>query len=96
MSTLTIAAESRVVAAHNVELRDLGNAAVLVGEKEEDQFGLSSTGRRIWLLLAEEDSVEAVVSRLAEEFDISAEECRDDVTSFLQELLALGLVQVAE
>ncbi len=94
MSLKPIAAESRIIAAANVEVRDLGDAAVLVGETDDDHFGLSPTGRRIWLLLEEADSVNDIVNRIATEFEITTEECRDDVTGFLEELLSLGLAEV--
>ena len=56
-------------------------------------FILDETGHFIWELLAASLSAEAIVEKICEDFDISPEQARMDVDSFLDELKNECLIQ---
>lgn len=56
---------------------------------------LDPTGLRVWELLAERQSVEAICHVLELEFDVSADTCRAEVLEFLGQLAHAGLLQPA-
>jgi len=76
-------------------MRRLTGAGILV-EAQGNHFGINQVGVRIWELLEDAGSVDALVDALLREFDISAMRCRAEVDAFLAELLARGLVERAE
>lgn len=55
-------------------------------------FGLDKRGSRIWALLEQPSTVDAIVAALLQHYDTTAEKCRADVLAFMQELLAQQLV----
>jgi hypothetical protein len=54
---------------------------------------LNQTAQRLWELLQEPMTTEAVVERLVHEFDIDPRQCRADVVPALMELRAAGAVE---
>ena len=57
-------------------------------------YGLNAVGTRIWDLIAEPQSVDALCEQLRQEFDVGEEECRRDVIALLDEFRAEGLATV--
>ena len=78
-----------------VEMRRLTGAGVLV-DAQGNHFGVNQVGVRIWDLLDDAGSVDALVETLRREFDISDARCREEAEAFVGELLAQGLVERAE
>jgi hypothetical protein len=77
-----------------VEVRRLIGAAILV-DAQGNHFGVNEVGVRIWELLAEAQSLDALVATLLREFEISDSRCREEAQAFLDELLARELVERA-
>lgn len=57
-------------------------------------FGLDTVGRRIWELLEQPQSFEALCSVLQGEFAVDAETCRTDVRGFLSQMAEAELVEL--
>ncbi len=78
-----------------VEMRRLTGAGILV-DAQGNHFGVNQVGVRIWDLLDETGSVDALVETLLREFETSPARCREEAEAFLGELLARGLIERAE
>lgn len=78
--------------APNVIFKQVGEELVLLDFDGAVYYGLDEVGARIWQLLGETDSVDAIVTALAGEYDAPAEEIRADVERLLEELAARGLL----
>jgi hypothetical protein len=76
----------------DVIFRDLGGEAVLLDLASGRYFGLNPVGTRIWTLLAEGATVDAVVAALTQEFDGDPAAIARDVDELVAELAARGLV----
>ena len=76
--------------------QELGGETVLLNLSNENYFGLDEVGTRVWQLLGETHSANAVVTRLIEEYDVSAEQLRTDVARLITELVTAGLVSLGE
>ncbi len=79
-------------------LRDIGGQALLVpvGAKVKDMnalITLNPTGRRVWELLAEDRTPEALIERITAEFEADPARVQADVRAFLERLEQLGLVE---
>ncbi len=55
-------------------------------------YGLDKRGSRIWGLLENPTTVDALVQSLLQHYDTTAEKCRADVVAFLETLAANQLV----
>jgi hypothetical protein len=79
-------------------LQNVGGQDLLVplGAKVMDMnslITLNATGRRVWELLAEDHSVEYLVTEVVKQFDVDLERAHADVQAFLDELNRLGLLK---
>ena len=54
---------------------------------------LNDTGRCIWELLAEERSVDGLVTAVVERFVVDRERARADVQAFLDDIARMGLLE---
>jgi hypothetical protein len=57
-------------------------------------YSFNGTGTLIWKLLASPRSVAALASAVAQEYEVDPEQAENDVTSFVNEMKAVGLVEV--
>ena len=82
----------RLTIPEDVMVRDLGGEAVLLHLGTGTYFGLDSVGTRIWHLLAEHQSTEAVIPLLLQEFDVDERKLRLDLEALVTQLLAQRLL----
>ncbi|HTQ80696.1 MAG TPA: PqqD family protein [Thermoanaerobaculia bacterium] len=76
-----------------VLFRDLDGEAVLLDLKSGQYFGLNEVGTRIWNLIVAHGAVEPAWLALCAEFDAPADRLRSDLMSFLERLIARGLLE---
>ena len=86
----------RVTIPEDVAVRDLDGEAVLLHLGSGAYFGLDSVATRVWNLLAEHQSTEAVISLLLQEFEVDEERLREDLDALLTQLLTQHLLVPAD
>ena len=87
-----MAATRRLLANQVVVAAELNEEAVLLNVETGIYFGLDTVGAFIWPLLAEGTTEVAIVDRVLDAFDAEAVQVRSDVASFVDALIAKGLV----
>ena len=70
----------------------VGDELVMMSAEKGNYIGLSEVGARIWELIETPQTVETVITRLQQEYDVPPEMCRAEVDSFLGELKTHGAV----
>lgn len=65
---------------------------ILMSRKRRSHFILNRIGARIWHILETPRTVHEICDALMEEFEITAEFCRDEVRKFLDELGKAGVI----
>ena len=78
----------------DVLVRQLGDESVLLNLHNESYFGLDEVGTRMWAALMDESTIEAAYRNLADEFEVSAEQLRHDLSKLVTDLLDAGLIEV--
>ena len=86
----------RLTIPEDVVVRDLAGEAVLLHLGTGTYFGLDTLGTRIWHLLAEHQSTEAIVAHLLQEFDVNERQLRLDLEALVTQLLAQRLLIAAD
>lgn len=56
--------------------------------------GLDAVGTRIWQLLEREQTVAALRAALLDEYEVTIEQCQQDLLAFLKDLAAQNLIEV--
>jgi len=77
-----------------VLFRELEGEAVVLNLSSSMYFGLDTVGTRIWHLCVAHGSLRAVFEAMQQEFDAPADTLESDLMTFVDQLLATGLVTV--
>jgi hypothetical protein len=70
----------------------VGSEMVLLDYDRGIYYGLNPVGARVWQLLSEGSSVEQVIERLTDEYDVTRAALEADVAALLRDLQAKELV----
>lgn len=87
-----ISFSERAVVPSNVLVRFLDQESVLLNLETEKYFGLDAVGTRMWQLATSAPTLDAALSQLLEEYDVSAETLRSDLSGLLEHLQENGLI----
>ena len=71
---------------------DMNGSTVMMDIMTGKYYNLGQVGGRIWELLEEPMTVAALLGKLTEEYDVSAQQCRADTMPFLGTLVQRGLL----
>ena len=72
---------------------EVDRTVVMMSIDQGRYFGLEGVGPRIWSLLEQPRSFRQLCEALLDEFEIAPEDCRREVTTFLEELRRADLVR---
>ena len=73
----------------------LADETVLMDAASGDYMGLNPVGTVVWSLLEEEQTMNTMIAKLLDRYEVSAEQCQQELTTFLQELDKRKMITVA-
>ena len=91
---MLISPETTVVVSQNLAVADLGDEAVLLDPSTGNYYALNEVAARILELATSETTVDMIVTALLDEYDVDRERLEADVSVFVQDLEAKGLLDV--
>lgn len=68
--------------------------SVILDMESEKYFGLDGTATAMWTALTSTGSIAEAYQRLLEEFDVEEGRLREDLLSFIDQLVGRGLIRV--
>ena len=74
--------------------QEVSGETVLLDLQSEFYFGLDKTGTRIWELLQSGLSIQDLIGKMLDEFEVDRQTLEADVNALLEKLLDAGLVSV--
>ncbi len=89
-------ASTRVRATSKQVHTRIEDECVILALSNSVYYGLDPVGTEIWEMIQEPITVDDIITRLTDVFDITADECRNDVLALLQRLAEEGLIEEAE
>lgn len=80
------------------EVKDEGGSAFILAHdpKTGDMYEFNDVGSEIFLLIKDNIPIRKVFDVLTHEYDVTADEIREDVQLFIERFIELGLIRVAE
>lgn len=72
----------------------IGDELVMFDADAGKYYSLNPVASKIWLLLDEPNSIRELCEKLTDTYDISRENCVQEVTGFLPDLQEKGLIEV--
>jgi hypothetical protein len=88
--------DTLLVRSDGVVSAPMGDGMAMMDLESGQYFVLTEVAAEIWDRLAEPVPVSALCAALAGVYDVSPEQCRDEVLSFLETTHAKGLIRVVE
>jgi hypothetical protein len=70
----------------------VGDELVMMSAEKGNYISLSEVGARIWELIETPQEVDTVCAQLQQEYEVAPETCRNEVETFLNELVKHGAV----
>lgn len=70
----------------------LHNHLVMLDLQKGKYFSLNPVAARIWALLEKPHSIDELCNSLIEEYDVDADQCRQEVEEYLSEMKNLDLI----
>ena len=93
-TSVLMASQNQVSADLSPEL--CGDEVVILDLKEGTYYELSEVGARIWTLMQQPRSIQAVLDTLIEEYDVAPQQCEEDVLALVEDLARHGLVEIKD
>jgi len=84
----------RVTVPAHVMVREVQGESVLLNLNSERYFGLDEVGTRMWAALVASVSVQAAYEVLLGEYDVEAEQLRQNLQELIAKLVENGLLEV--
>jgi hypothetical protein len=72
---------------------NLDNEVVVLNLQNSLYYGIDDVGACAWQAITEPKPVGEICKKVAEEFGVTVEQCRDDIIGFLEKLEKAGLVR---
>lgn len=94
--SMTDIGNSKVVASDSVAMSELDGGAALLDLERNIYFSLNGTGAVIWKAIEKPSSMDDVCSAVAEQFVVSVDQCRSDVTRLIGQLMDAKLARLAD
>lgn len=80
----------------HVVAREVGEETVILDLESGSYLGLDPVGARMWSLMGEGKTVDAVCATMLEEYEVSAEVLKADLLKLVEELTARDLLRVRQ
>ncbi len=83
-----------LVPAH-VLIRQVDTESVLLNLQNQRYFGLDEIGTRMWITLTTAESIQAAYDVLVNEYEVDAEQLRQNLKDLIAKLVEHGLIEIA-
>jgi Coenzyme PQQ synthesis protein D (PqqD) len=90
----TLSTETVIVATEGQISSDLAGESVILHLQSGVYYGLNEVGAHIWSMIQQPTTVPKIRSAVLETYDVEPEVCDRDILSLLQDLQAVGLVEI--
>ena len=70
----------------------LGDNQIMMHIGKGKYFGLNPVGKRIWELIENPETLGEITELLLSEYDISAEQCKQEVHEFMEKAVKYGII----
>lgn len=74
---------------------EMGEELVMMSMENNAYYGFDKIGKIIWEMLKEPISIQTLLDRLTERYDVSEQQCLDDITPFLEKLRDENLIDIS-
>lgn len=92
----SLSLNSRLRIPEGILFHDFQGEMVLLNLNTGVYFGLNNVGTRTWQLIREHRSLKKVAEALVEEYEVSQDQCEEDLLALVREMTESRLIEVVE
>jgi len=85
--------DTKIIGSDQILSSDLGDEIVMMSIDEGKYFSLRGPAGRVWELLKQPVTPKAMIDILIEEYDVSAEQCEDELIALINDMFDGKLVK---
>ncbi len=74
----------------------MDDEVVMMSIDKGNYYGLNPVAAEIWEMLTGPMTVQAIIDRLLEEFDVEPDQCHTEVVAYLTKLVNEGLITISD
>ncbi|XPV69514.1 MAG: PqqD family peptide modification chaperone [Halarcobacter sp.] len=74
---------------------EMDSELVMMDLELNNYYGLNKIGKDIWELLENDLTLEELCNKLIEKYEVSFEQCNEDISPFIEKLEKLNIVKVS-
>lgn len=93
-SSQSLSPQSIVVASQTQVSSELQDESVILDVRSGNYYGLNDVGASIWAIIQAPTPVAVIQSAILDEYDVTPDECNQDVLTLLHQLIDIGLVYI--
>ncbi|MGH1426705.1 MAG: PqqD family peptide modification chaperone [Arenicella sp.] len=80
----------------SINAREFDGETVMMNKTLDSYFGLDEVATRIWQIIEKQHTIIEIRDILVTEYDISPEQCLDDIRPFIEKLITDELAIIVE
>ncbi|RAJ76669.1 coenzyme PQQ synthesis protein D (PqqD) [Chitinophaga dinghuensis] len=84
--------EEKIALSESCIVREMGDGFVILNLSTERFYELKEVGKRFWELISENKEYTLTLNILQEEYDVTAEQLRKDISRLTEDLKKAGLI----
>lgn len=89
-----ISLNTQVISNKKVVSCDLEGETAMLNMEDGVYYGLNNVGASVWNHIQKVRSVQEVVDKILEEYEVKPDQCQEDIVQLLEELLEKGLIKI--
>jgi hypothetical protein len=86
--------DSKIVGETNIVFNEMDGETIMMSIENGEYYGINSIGSRIWTLLESPKAVSEICDTLLRDYDVTPEQCAQDVLHFLNKMAEKGVVRI--
>lgn len=90
----TIVLNSVIAGKKEIAIADMDGEVVMMSLETGKYYNLGSMGTIIWGMIENPVSVETIISKLLDKYEVTQQQCEAEVISFLNAMAKQGLLEI--
>ena len=86
--------DSKIVRDNEIIFSEMDGETVMMSIEKGEYYGINPIGSRIWGLLDSPKKVSELCDTLLPDYDVTPEQCAQDVLSFLNRMAEKGIIKI--
>jgi len=94
-SSFNITTQTIISRCENLIYKDIDNETVMLSIENEEYYNLNKLGSSIWKYIIDPISIDTLIDKLTEQYDVSRDKCKFETIEFVKKLYELKIISLS-